>query len=232
MAGVSLVGGALAAVAAADTPLAESVDLEAVRLAGPPISALHHSLDRLSTLPTEGVIIELRCAVDRATARVTQCREGQGELSPEGTAATTRIKATKLDRTRIDATRREPLVLAARVKLLPGERRALQPPAELLSYEEVVWRQELQNEDRLRLEAVASRYDIQGRIALACEIQTDLSIVCLNKAGDGVYPQALVQAALDTAPSFRAGDTLRDGTPARGRWVVLEFGLTRKSLVK
>jgi hypothetical protein len=202
-------------------PFAEDIAFSSLRMTEPSISVRHHSLDGVD-VPAEGAEVTIRCAIDRKAGVVFLCANPDGEtnLSPLERAAVGRVRSMRLDERDIDPDNPVVIRTEMKVRLLPSERKTLSPPAKLRPESDVKWAK-APTPKGVEMTLWPTRRFEAPRIEakLRCQIQTDLSVICVDQRVTPATVDAAQIEGLRLAQDYKAEARLADGSPAAGAWV-------------
>ncbi len=217
------------ATAARAVPLSIPADAEilafenAAIVTRPGGAARHFILAQAARIPARGVPFTVRCLIDRPSGRVIHCQD-PAVADPWRAAA---ITLGGLYQFRLSAAQRagtRTLAVAISDRIMPGD---VRPPARLFEFTtrpaaNVTFAQGLTGEEsQAYYPRGALEMELAARIRIDCQVQTDLTIFCLNPAaasgGDaGGFLAAFQVAALQLSASLRSAPTLTSGAPAAG----------------
>lgn len=183
-----------------------------------------HRLAAGLNLPPEGVAVRLRCEVQRQSGLVGSCQPvDPAAQAPEFLRLAQRHAARMvLDMSGQDRDDPQPMVTELPVTLTPGDRRPLDfgPPTVPMSGVRFVGQPDgkaLRSAYPFR----AQRQGVGAVVDLACQVQTDGTLVCLPAQAAGreaLGPLAVEfeRAAETLAADYRSAPELADGRPSAG----------------
>jgi hypothetical protein len=193
------------------------------------IGMLHHSLDGFDLAP-EDLEVRVSCIFLASEGRLIQCQSLDGKVpyavpSSAGSpikAAIMRAMQMRFERVELPPGADSRLVVEVPVKLSPADRATVGMPVNVRKASEVDWRHAPPS-DNLFLWFPLSALTQPATLTTTCQIQPDLSLVCsrsnVEPASEPIESSNPFMFAADHA----AGPVLKDGSPAAGTWVAIEY---------
>ena len=189
----------------------------------PSAAARHFLLAPAPRIPARGIAFTIRCLLDRSTGRVLLC---QDPTVPEAWKAAARGLASlyQFQLTPAQVAAQGPLAVAIQDRIAPSDVRPAarlfqfsQRPPGSVTFAQVMTAEQSQN----YYPRGALQMELDARIRVDCQVQTDLSLFCLNpQAAPGSNPGRFLGdfelAALQLTGWFRAAPTLSNGGTAPG----------------
>ena len=183
-----------------------------------------HRLAQTLSLPSDGWTVRLRCEVQRQSGAVGGCQPVDPAAQPTPALRVAQRHAARLvvDLSGQDRDDPQPMVTELPVTLSPTDRRPLDfgpptVPSSGVSFAERPGAKALRSAYPSR----AQRQGVAASVDLACQVQSDGSLVCqpAQAAGrDALGPLAVEfeRAAETLAADYRSAPTLADGRPSAG----------------
>lgn len=185
----------------------------------PSAAARHFLLAGAPRIPARGLAFTIRCRLDRSNGRVTFCSAPSAPAAYR--AAATGLASLYRFRLTLDQmTTPGPLAVTIQDRIVPADVRPAarrftvtsEPPAAVTFAQGIPMEMGLIYYPRDALAA-----NVEARIRIDCQVQTDLSLFCLNPRGEpGPFLAEFELVALQLSSTIRVAPALRNGVPAAG----------------